>query len=140
MRSFLYNLVTRLCVLYAMVSDWLFPRLANLLLASSVWVKIKVATIAMSLVVRIDPERVEQERQEIKETKSRNELSLMQAAIKIKEHALENGGWSDSHTEALNDVGTVLMNECDWGEERTHEYLAEILNGLPGLEWYFDEE
>lgn len=140
MRSFLYNLVTRLCVLYAMVSDWLFPRLANLLLASSVWVKIKVATIAMSLVVRIDPERVEQERQEIKETKSRNELSMMQAAIKIKEHALENGGWSDSHTEALNDVGTVLMNECDWGEERTHEYLAEILNGLPGLEWYFDEE
>lgn len=140
MRSFLYNLVTRLCVLYAMVSDWLFPRLANLLLASSVWVKIKVATIAMSLVVRIDPERVEQERQEIKETKSRNELSLMQAAIKIKEHALENGGWSDSHTEALSDVGTVLMNECDWEEERTHEYLAEILNGLPGLEWYFDEE
>ena len=140
MRSFLFELVGRLCVMYAYGSDWLFSRLANMLLASSVWIKIKVATIAMALLVMIDSDRVKAEQAENEELKSRNELHLMQTAIRLKEHALENGDWSDAHTEALNDIGTVLMNECDWTEERAHGYLTSLLESVPGINWYLDDE
>ena len=94
----------------------------------------------MTLLVMIDSERVDEEQRQNEENRSRNELNLMQTAIRLKEHAMEHGEWSDVHTEALNDIGTVLMNECNWEEARAHEYLTSILEGVPGLDWYIDEE
>ena len=139
-RNLLFDLVGRSCMIYAGASDWIFSRLANALLVSSVWVKIRVASIAMALLVLIDAERVKEEQEEIKDERDRSELGLMQAAVKLKDHALEIGTWTDNHTMALNDVGYALVEECGWTEERSHEYLSSIIETIPGLDWHLEQE
>lgn len=138
-KSFLFELIGRACVSYAGFSDWLFGRMAAALLDSSVWVKMRVASVAMALLVLVDRERVEAEKQEIVDWKERNELNLMQAAVKLKEHALEFGSWTEDHTQAINDVGFALVDECDWEEDRAQEYLGSIIESMPGLDWRTEE-
>lgn len=96
-----------------------------------------IAKLGVYLMKRIDEERweeqlIEEEAQLALEQQA-TELELLTNATKLKEHALENGDWTDEHTYALNAIGNALLNDCDWDEDSVHQYLKDVVESGTGL-------
>jgi len=67
------------------------------------------------------------------------ELKLLSSASKVRDHAQETGDWTDSHTDALNAIGDALLTQMGWDEEHVHQYLAEVVESIDGLEYERDD-
>ena len=87
----------------------------------------------------LDGPRVDEvEEQAVMESEAKavnDELSLLTTAGKIRDHAQEHGDWTEYHTEALNQIGEALLNECGWEENAVHQYLRQVVESIEGLEY-----
>jgi hypothetical protein len=66
------------------------------------------------------------------------ELETISNVIKVKEDALDRKKWTVQHTEALELLGSRLINECDWSERRMHVYMKSVVESIPGLHYMVD--
>ena len=66
------------------------------------------------------------------------ELETISSIIKVKEDALDRKRWTSYHTEALETLGSRLINECDWSERKMHIYMKSVVESIPGLHYMVD--
>lgn len=113
--------------------------IGNLIVLATVksgsFVKVAYAHFCMWLLRIIDKKRVESEQTENENTRQYLELSLMQAAVMIKENAAEADDWTDDHSEALNMVGVRLIDECNWEPSAVHKYFKPLVESIEGLDY-----
>lgn len=81
----------------------------------------------------IDSERVDHAEQVIDQYVISRELEILGAISHVKENALNAKVWSENHSKALNILGNRLFQECDWDEERIHDYMRRVVESIPGL-------
>ena len=144
MKSFLFETTVR--ITYFLI--WAIERVGAVAVFIPLWTthKLKwlVATIGHAIMMNLDGERVdtvEQEAEMESEAKAVNdELSLLNTAAKLRDHALEHGEWTDYHTEAIQQIGDALLNHCEWDEEHVHTYLREIVESIEGLEYHIPDD
>ena len=144
MKSFLFETTVR--ITYFLI--WAIERVGAVAVFIPLWTthKLKwlIATIGHAIMMNLDGERVdtvEQEAEMESEAKAVNdELSLLNTAAKLRDHALEHGEWTDYHTEAIQQIGDALLNHCEWDEEHVHTYLREIVESIEGLEYHIPDD
>lgn len=135
MRNFLFELIGKACIVYAGFSDRLTDVLVWIFTNSLATVKLWVAHASMALLKMVDAKRVEAEQEQMANMRTRLELQLMQAAVRIKENAIEEEDWTDEHSEALNMVGMRLVMECNWSHPQVHKYFKPLVESFEGLEY-----
>jgi hypothetical protein len=102
-----------------------------------VWI---VANIVKLLLSAIDKDRVEHAEQALDQSVMSRELEILASISAVKEDALASKYWSNNHSEALNVLGNRLLNECDWDEERIHDYMRRAVESIPGLGYMVGSE
>ena len=107
------------------------------------WIKKGVAGLGVLGMRLADNKRFEyslrQAENQEKEVSSQKTLSLMSTAVKLRDHAIELGDWTEEHTHAINIVGEALIVEAGWKEEDVHNYLRGVVESIPGLEYGLDD-
>ena len=68
------------------------------------------------------------------------ELEILGAISHVKEDALQKKAWTSQHSEAINILGNKLCQECDWEEERIHDYMRRVIESIPGLGYLVGSE
>ena len=63
------------------------------------------------------------------------ELTLLNTASQLRDHARENGGWTANHEVALENIGMALIYQFDWEEESAHQFIKEIVESIEGYEY-----
>ena len=96
----------------------------------SVWI---TGNIFATILSWIDSERVEHAEHVAEQYPLAMELEILGAVTAIKEDALDKKKWTEQHSMALNVLGNRLFNECDWDEERIHDYMRRVVESIPGL-------
>ena len=81
----------------------------------------------------IDSDRADHAEQVADQYSMSQELEILGAVGHVKEDALERKAWTSQHSEALNILGNRLCHECDWEEERIHDYMRRVVESIPGL-------
>jgi len=135
MRSFIYDSIGRICVLFAGVSDWTSNLIVWAVVKTSSFAKVSFAHFCMWLLMRVDSKRVKEEKQANENEKTQLELVLMQSAIRVKENALDGEDWTEEHSEALNMIGLRLIHECDWEPAAVHRYFKPLVESVEGLDY-----
>lgn len=95
-----------------------------------VWI---LANSVRLLLWLIDKDRIEHAEHVLDQSLITRELEILGAITKVKEDAVGSKFWSNNHSEALNILGNRLLNECDWDEERIHDYMRRVVESIPGL-------
>lgn len=135
MRSFIYDSIGRICVLFAGVSDWTSNLIILAVVKINSFAKVSFARFCMWLLMRVDGKRVKKEKQANENEKTQLELALMQSAIRVKENALDGEDWTEEHSEALNRIGLRLIYECDWEPAAVHRYFKPLVESVEGLDY-----
>ncbi len=81
----------------------------------------------------LDKERVDHAEQVVDQYMINRELEILGAVSEVKQNALNAKFWSEKHSKALNILGNRLLNECEWDEERIHDYMRRVVESIPGL-------
>lgn len=102
--------------------------------------RVVVANIGEFALQKGFPEQYAEVEAQIKLESQQTELNLLASVTKLKEHAISIGEWTEQHTEAINAVGNALFNDCDWDEEHVHQYLKEVVESIPGLQYHEPED
>ena len=84
---------------------------------------------------KLTPEQLNEVQRQIEFEAQQAELKLLSSASELKEHAVDTGEWTESHTEALNAIGNALLNDCNWEEQHVHDYLRRVVESEPGLQY-----
>ncbi len=95
-----------------------------------VWI---AGNIFATILSWIDSERVQHAEQVAEQYPLSMELEILGAVTSVKEDALDKKKWTEQHSIALNILGNRLFNECDWDEERIHDYMRRVVESIPGL-------
>ena len=107
------------------------------------WMKRGVAGLGVVGMRLADNKRFEytirQAEEQEKEQQSSRTLALMSTAVKLRDHAIELGDWTEDHTHAINVVGEALIAEAGWEEQAVHQYLRGVVESIEGLEYGLDE-
>lgn len=96
----------------------------------SVWI---TGNIFATILSWIDSERVKHAEHVAEQYPLAMELEILGAVTAVKEDALDKKKWTEQHSMALNVLGNRLFNECDWDEERIHDYMRRVVESIPGL-------
>ena len=135
------NFVFKVIATTAEILVWLSDRFFAVL----IWLAANGAAVSRWLIGQgsaglmrlVSKEKLEEAQEELEAQaelgQQATELELLTNASKLKEHALENGYWTNEHTEALRAIGNALFNDCDWDEEHVHQYLKEVVEEGTGL-------
>lgn len=135
MKSLLYDTIARSCLLFSTIVDSVARFLVNTIVKLLTATKISYASFCMFLLKITDKKRLEIEKEDLERGNAMLELALMQAAVRIKESAVEHDEWTQDHSNALNMVGIRLIEECDWEADSVHKYLKPLVESVPGLEY-----
>lgn len=95
-----------------------------------VWI---TGNIFATILSWIDSERVKHAEHVAEQYPLAMELEILGAVTAVKEDALDKKKWTEQHSMALNVLGNRLFNECDWDEERIHDYMRRVVESIPGL-------
>lgn len=140
MKRFLANVVGGIGYVLLELYDHSYPlfiRLVNFLY----WAAYESTSRLVHFLVEAIDEGVMRETEEKMELqKQRTELSLLDSISKIRDNALANKEWTDSHTEAVNSAGSALANECDWEIDAVNAYIKEVVESIDGLECTFGDD
>lgn len=118
--------------------------------ASVLWVAAQlcraIAKVSYALMVALDKETCDEIAAMMEITKpsselvaQQTELTLLDAANKVKVHAETTGNWTDDHSYALEAVSNALLNECEWEEDDIHTYMKRLVESIDGLEYGTEE-
>lgn len=88
----------------------------------------------------IDRDRVDHTEMVMDQAPLSNELQILMNVTRLKEDALERKAWTNHHSLALNQLSSKLYNECNWNEQRIHEYMRAIVESIPGLSYVPGDE
>jgi hypothetical protein len=88
----------------------------------------------------IDRDRVDHTEMVMDQAPLNNELQILMNVTRLKEDALERKAWTNHHSLALNQLSSKLYNECNWNEQRIHEYMRAIVESIPGLSYVPGDE
>jgi hypothetical protein len=94
---------------------------------TSKWV---VANIGQFFMRVLTPDQLEEAVEQLNLETQQSELELLATASQLKEHAVELGEWTDSHTEALEAIGNALLIECSWEEQSIHEWMSRLVESI----------
>lgn len=94
-----------------------------------------IANTGKILMKTLTPEQFAEVESKLELEAQQTELELLATVSELKEHAVEQGAWTDDHTEALNAIGNALLNECAWDEQHIHDYMRRVVESVPGLEY-----
>ena len=75
----------------------------------------------------IDKSRVEYLKSILEQQDLIDELDVVNSIDKIKNNAIDVGGWNEDHEVELNSCGSILHNQYDWEVEEVHRYLLEVI-------------
>lgn len=110
----------------------------------SSWLQKGVAGLGVLGMRLADPQRFKYASKQAQETEKADmasaELRLMSTAVKLRDHAIDLGDWTDEHTMALNAVGEALLNEAGWEDKAVHVYLKKVVESIEGLEYGLTDE
>ena len=81
----------------------------------------------------VDSDRLNHAEQVADQYSMNQELEILGAVSHVKEDALQKKAWTNQHSQALNILGNRLCHECDWEEERIHDYMRRVVESIPGL-------
>lgn len=135
MRSFLYDNTARSCLLVAGLIDGVAGLIISVTVRVFTFLKLSYANLCMFLLGVIDKKRLKEEQEEAERVKSMLELTLMQAAVRIKENAMQHETWTPEHEDALNLIGHRLMEECNWEAASVHQYFRPLVESMPGFDY-----
>lgn len=102
------------------------------LLNTTIWIIANIFRVVLSI---IDSERINHAEQASEQYGLTREIELLGAISAVKEDALDQKTWLSEHTNALNILGSQLINECEWEERRVHRYIKKIVESIPGLQY-----
>ena len=111
-----------------LVSGWIL----GLTFGTTKWA---VANVGQFLMKVLTPEQFEEAVEQLNLETQQTELELLSTATQLKEHALELGEWTNSHTEALEHIGNALLVECNWEEQSVHGWMRRMVESIPGLSY-----
>ena len=83
----------------------------------------------------IDKDRVHHAEQVVEQENIAKELQILVYVSKVKQDALETGGWTSKHSLALNQLSQRLYMECGWNLKKIHSYMRSIVESIPGLSY-----
>ena len=89
-----------------------------------------VANVGQFLMKILTPNQFQEAVEQLELEAQQSELELLTSASELKEHALELGQWTSSHTEALETIGNALMNECNWEEQNVHDWMRRMVESI----------
>ena len=121
------DLITGLQVIFNFLID-ILTGVGNTIIAS-------VANIFKMSMWLIDKERVDHTETVIEQFPLNNELQILMNVTRLKEDALERKTWTNHHSSTLNQLSSKLYNECNWDQNRIHEYMRAIVESIPGLSY-----
>lgn len=99
-----------------------------------------LAWASRKLLIAIDKNRYEYTTSTLEQRSDLIELELLKAASKVKEDAISGRVWTSSHTLALNKIGSALHLQCGWEPARIHGYLRQVVESIPGMNYYAGDE
>lgn len=99
-----------------------------------------VANIFRVILWVVDSDRLNHAEQVADQYSMNQELEILGAISHVKEDALGKKTWTGQHSQALNILGNMLSQECDWEEERIHDYMRRIVESIPGLGYLVGSE
>lgn len=135
MKPFLFSAIGRTTYAIIWVLDQsinLFARIVAYVAGTLRWL---VAKTGQFLMEKLTPEQFNEVQRQIEFETQQAELKLLSSASDLKEHAVDIGEWTESHTEALNAIGNALLNDCNWEEQHVHDYLRRVVESVPGLQY-----
>lgn len=88
----------------------------------------------------IDRDRVAHTELVIDQQTISTELEILINVNKIKEDALQRKAWTSNHSLALNELSSELYNQCNWDEQRIHQYMRGIVETIPGLSYVSNDD
>jgi hypothetical protein len=88
----------------------------------------------------VDSDRLDHAEQVADQYSMNQELEILGAISHVKEDALQKKAWTSQHSEAINILGNKLCHECDWEEERIHDYMRRVIESIPGLGYLVGSE
>ena len=95
-----------------------------------VWISAQIFRFILWL---IDKERVDHAEQVVDQSLMSRELEILGTISQVKQSALDSKVWNENHSKALNMLGNRLFQECDWEEDRIHDYMRRVVESIPGL-------
>jgi hypothetical protein len=112
-----------LFVFFATINSWLMLKINNFT------ENITLMTVYSSHAIYflIDKSRVEYLKSILEQQDLIDELSVVNSIDKIKNDAIDVGGWNEEHEIELNFCGSILHTEYDWDVEEVHRYLLEVI-------------
>ncbi len=140
MKNTLFHIISWSTYALIVASDKIAAALIWLIAWASGITRWLIANGGQALMRKLTPEQFEAVQAQMQLQSQQTELELLASVSKLKEHAIETGDWTDDHTEAINAVGNALLNECDWDEEHVHQYLKEVVESIPGLQYGTPED
>lgn len=135
MKSFFFNSVSVVCYSIANIIDFLFEIICNVLDFASKVLKFVLFSSGRLLMRLIDNEKYKEIEEQIQLKKQSSELKLLDAISKLKNNAIEIGDWTEKHSETLENLANALHEECGWKENDIHNYLRNIVESVPGLQY-----
>lgn len=135
MKPFLFSAISRTTYAIIWVLDQsvgLFARIIAYLAGTLRWL---VAKSGQFLMEKLTPDQFNEVQRQIEFEIQQTELKLLSSASDLKEHAVDIGEWTESHTEAINAIGNALLNDCNWEERHVHDYLRRVVESVPGLHY-----
>jgi len=138
MKNFFYQSVAKTCANTIVAIDWVHAKLLFVHVFLYNFVRVFVATIGYKLMNVADHERTAAAEESIENSRDLKaqqlELRLLSAASQVRDHAEENGEWTEEHSEAIATIGDSLL-QLDWEEENIHNYLREVVESIDGLSY-----
>lgn len=133
MKKFLFDVVAELGQLLIIGSTKLFELLIDgldFIGRGVVWGLANFFKIVLSV---LDPVRIEHAEHVAEQRGMNLELEILGTIAAVKEDALKRELWTPKHSQAINILVNRLLNECDWEEDRVHDYVRRVIEDIPGL-------
>jgi hypothetical protein len=135
MRSDLFELIEAIKDLICETIDSSVEILFQLIQLISDVIQSGIDILFKGLLFLVDKERVSHLYAATDQETFSKELEVLSAVSKIKEHAIDTDDWNESHTKAIQELSSILYNECGWNETSIHVYMKQIVESVPGLEY-----
>lgn len=138
MRSLLFETVGRLSYILVSINKGISVGLIEIIRFFSNIGFSLTRFFIQALLKIIDNNRLEMLEAYYSQKDMHTELETISNVIKVKEDALDKKRWTVYHTQAIEKLGTRLINECDWSERRMHIYMKGVVESIPGLHYGVD--
>lgn len=91
--------------------------------------QVGIANVCAWALEKVDSKQLEHEVAKIEQQEIIEELKLLEATLKVKAHAVANGGFGLRHGPALEMCADALFNHFDWEDDDiAHWFGALVLN------------